>query len=56
MSAEIRTPTERACQDCGREEYWDDAVANWRVANQHVGNIHCIHAWDITGTFTPIDK
>lgn len=56
MSAQIRTPSERTCQDCGREEYWDDEVDNWRVSDDHVGNVHCIHSWDITGSFTPVEK
>ena len=56
MSDEIRTPSERTCQDCGREEYWDETVENWRVRDEKLGNLHCIHSWDITGTFTPIEK
>lgn len=56
MSAQIRTPTERTCQDCGREEHWSESRGNWRVTDGAVGNVHCIHAWDITGTFTPIER
>ena len=56
MNDVIRTPSERTCQDCDREEYWDDDEANWRIRDDRVGNVHCIHSWDITGTFTPVEK
>lgn len=56
MSDSIRTPSERTCQDCGREEHWDDDAENWRVTDEAVGNPHCIHTWDITGSFTPVEK
>jgi hypothetical protein len=56
MSTQIRTPSERTCHDCGREEHWDEELANWRVSNEHLGNVNCIHDWDITGTFTPVEE
>lgn len=56
MSDEIRAPSRRTCQDCGREEHWDADVENWRVSNDALGDVHCIHAWDITGTFTPVEE
>ena len=56
MSVEIRTPESRTCLDCGREEVWDEAEENWRVAGDCVGEVYCIHDWDITGKFTPISK
>lgn len=56
MSPEIRTPTERACVRCGRSETWDEVTENWVVADDEVGERFCIHDWDITGKFTPIER
>jgi hypothetical protein len=56
MSVEIRVPSERSCVRCGREEYWDQEEQNWRVADDEVGDVYCIHAWDITGEFTPVTE
>lgn len=54
MSAEIRQPGKRTCVVCGREERWDDGVKAWQVADDGVGEVFCIHDWDITGKFTPV--
>jgi hypothetical protein len=27
----------------------------WRVDGD-VGGVYCIHSWDITGTFTPVEQ
>lgn len=54
MDVEIRAPHERTCQLCGRSEVWDQEAENWIVDGDAVGNLHCIHAWDITGKFSPI--
>lgn len=56
MSAKIRVPTERACLDCGREEVWNAETEYWAVDGDAVGDVHCIHDWDITGQFTPVEK
>lgn len=56
MNGQIRTPSERTCQDCGREEHWDEELENWRVTDDQIGDVHCIHSWDITGSFTPVEK
>jgi len=55
MSAQIRTPSRRACVRCGREEHYNDEASAWQVANS-VGDIYCIHSWDITGEFTAIEQ
>ncbi|MFB6105769.1 MAG: HEWD family protein [Halobacteriaceae archaeon] len=55
MSAEIRVPKERTCQRCGRAEVWDEASENWVVDGDAVGDVFCIHSWDITGEFAPLE-
>ena len=55
MTATIRAPAERTCTRCGRSEAWDDAAVCWRVDDDE-GDVHCIHAWDITGTFSPVGQ
>jgi len=56
--AEIVPPTERACTSCGRRDVWDEATENWVIAREdgerQVGNPHCIHEWDINGTYSPV--
>ncbi|WP_435358335.1 HEWD family protein [Haloarchaeobius sp. DFWS5] len=51
----LRKPTARECERCGRNEHWDDDVEAWRITDGDVGNPHCIHEWNIDGTFSPID-
>lgn len=53
---DIRAPKERTCTECGRSERWDEDAGNWRVADDEVGNVYCVHDWDVTGTFTPIEE
>ncbi len=59
MSAELKTPTVRVCEQCGREERWDDGAGSWRIARRdgrkETGRPHCIHEWDINGTFNPLN-
>ncbi|MFC4356595.1 HEWD family protein [Halobium salinum] len=54
---ELRRPTDRTCERCGREEMWRDG--SWRVAEvdgeRRVGSVYCVHEWDINGTFVPFD-
>lgn len=50
----IRAPEERTCTECGRREVWDDEDEAWRVDGDAVGNVYCVHAWDVTGSFTPV--
>jgi hypothetical protein len=61
MSVQIRKPTERVCEQCGRTELWDDEACVWRVARDDAGeraagNVYCIHEWDINGNFVPFEK
>jgi hypothetical protein len=60
MNERIRKPTERECEDCGRREVWNDATCTWRIAvddgERRVGNVYCIHEWDINGTFVPLER
>ncbi len=56
MSVQIRRPTARTCERCGRTERWDTAKHCWQLQRDvAVGNTHCIHEWDINGTFYPFD-
>lgn len=59
MSRNLRTPDDRTCERCGREELWDEDDGVWRIAVEDgervVGDTYCIHEWDITGEFTPIE-
>jgi hypothetical protein len=60
MGVTIRKPTERRCEACGRREVWNDATCTWRVAVEDgervVGEVYCIHEWDINGSFVPLEK
>jgi hypothetical protein len=56
MSVRIRRPRSRACERCGREERFDDASGSWVVAEAGaVGEVYCIHEWDINGSFVPFE-
>jgi len=62
--SELRKPDERECERCGRREVWDDDRDTWRVADGDdvadapgdgaVGAVHCVHEWDIDGSYRPI--
>ncbi|WP_416839720.1 HEWD family protein [Haloferax sp. DFSO52] len=60
MGPQLRRPTHRSCELCGRVERWDDDVATWRVATEdgekQVGKPFCIHEWDINGRFAPFKE
>ncbi|USZ72321.1 HEWD family protein [Natronosalvus halobius] len=56
MSVQMQKPTTRVCERCGRTERWDDAQSAWQHApDGERGNPHCIHEWDINGSFTPYE-
>ena len=42
---------------CGCVEPWDADAGTWRVAatdgEPQVGSLHCIHEWDVNGSFMP---
>lgn len=50
-------PTERVCERCGRRDVWDEDKETWVAADSEneseLGNPHCVHEWDINGTFNP---
>ena len=55
--AELRKPEARECERCERREVWDDDHVTWRVGGEDdaVGDVHCVHEWDIGGSFRPIE-
>jgi hypothetical protein len=53
MPATIVPPAERTCERCGRQDRWDDGSVNW-VIDGAAGSAHCIHEWDINGTYNPV--
>jgi hypothetical protein len=57
---EVDPPSERACERCGRRETWDAEVATWTVAGEGAdvqrGSAHCLHEWDINGTYNPLTE
>lgn len=54
MTANLRVPEERTCEQCGRNERWDANAETWRIDDE-AGDVYCIHSWDITGTFQPVE-
>jgi len=56
MSVNIRAPNERRCVRCGRRESWSESASAWRVPNDDVGEVACIHDWDVTGEFRPVER
>jgi hypothetical protein len=59
MSVIVNAPQLRVCERCGREERWDEEVDAWQLGLRNgekvVGNPHCLHEWDINGSFNPLD-
>ncbi|MFP8958175.1 HEWD family protein [Natrialbaceae archaeon A-CW3] len=56
MSVQLRKPTERTCERCGRTERWATGRSAWKRADGgDRGSPHCIHEWDINGTFYPFE-
>jgi hypothetical protein len=57
---ELRRPTERTCELCGRRETWDREVESWRIVVEEderlAGRIYCVHEWDINGRFAPFER
>ena len=51
----LEPPDRRRCERCGREDVWSDERGTWVAADPAKrGNPHCVHDWDITGTYNPI--
>jgi hypothetical protein len=59
MASQLRKPTERTCERCGRQEAWEEDVGVWRVrtvdGESRPGNVYCIHEWNINGSFAPLE-
>lgn len=59
VRTELRTPQKRECECCSRYEVWDVEDGFWKIASENgerlTGNPHCIHEWDIDGTFRPFE-
>jgi len=57
---EITPPTERECERCGRREVWDDDRETFVAADvdgsPQRGAAHCLHEWDINGTYNPLQE
>jgi hypothetical protein len=55
---EVVPPTERECLRCGRRDVWSGEETTWvaaEVDGEHrVGTPHCLHDWDINGSYNPI--
>jgi hypothetical protein len=55
----IDPPRERECERCGRRDVWDDESEAWVVATDEdgdprTGTPHCLHEWDINGSYSPV--
>jgi hypothetical protein len=54
---QLRRPTDRTCERCGRRETWDRDEESWRIVvddgERIAGNVYCVHEWDINGQFVP---
>lgn len=55
MSERLVPPRERRCDLCGRRDVWDDEAKNWRIDDEGAGRPHCVHEWDINGSYNPFD-
>lgn len=52
-------PKERECERCGRRDVWDDDRDAWTIATdedgeRQSGTPHCLHEWNINGTYNPL--
>mgnify|MGYP000159198633 CR=1 FL=1 len=55
----VTPPEARECERCGRRDVWDDERGAWTIATDEdgdrvVGDPHCLHDWDINGTYNPL--
>ncbi len=51
----LNPPDARSCERCGRSEVWSTDRATWVAADaSSLGNPHCVHVWDITGSYNPV--
>jgi hypothetical protein len=58
MTVRIVPPRERTCTRCGRQDVWDAETENWIIeqvdGERQAGRPHCVHEWDINGTYNPV--
>ncbi len=58
--ATLEPPTERVCERCGRTDRWDEDRETWVAATvdgeRLAGEPHCVHEWDINGTYNPFES
>lgn len=58
--ATVKPPKRRMCERCGRQDVWDDEQGAWVAAEvdgkKEQGRPHCLHEWDITGTYSPLTE
>lgn len=51
-------PSERECRRCGRRDTWSDEESTWVAVEEDgerlTGTPHCLHDWDINGTYNPV--
>jgi hypothetical protein len=56
----LSLPRERTCERCGRHDVWDETDTTWRIevddGTKQSGNPHCLHEWDINGSFNPVNS
>jgi hypothetical protein len=56
----VEPPQVRVCERCGRKDVWDETKETWVAAEedgeQRTGRAHCVHEWDITGSYNPISR
>jgi uncharacterized OB-fold protein len=57
---EVVPPSERVCERCGRKDAWDESEQKWVVVEEdgerQTGTAHCLHEWDINGTYNPFPE
>ena len=53
MGTDLVPPRERECLQCGRHEAWDENAATWTIDGDAIGEVHCVHEWDINGEYSP---
>jgi len=55
---EVVPPSERECLRCGRRDAWSEAESTWVAVEEdgthRTGDPHCLHDWDIDGTYNPV--
>ena len=56
---DIVPPSKRVCERCGRKDVWSESEQKWVVAEEdgskQSGMPHCLHEWDINGSYNPLE-